>query len=87
MRDIVYLKLNRFYFFFTFAQVEFYMMCHAKCAVIIVRVNIMESLRVTDVLVSSNVRYDVPVIMYAKQKQRANVLSIRRIEISAVHVD
>lgn len=81
-------KRNRFLLllFFQF-QVEFYMMCHAKCAAITVRVNIMGYLRVTDVLVSLNVQYAVHGIMYAKQKQRANVLSTKRIEINAERVD
>lgn len=68
-------------------QVEFYTMCRAKCAVITVRANIMEYLRVMDVLVSLSVQFDDHGIMYAKQKRREIALSIKPIEISVVHVD
>lgn len=57
-------------------------MCRAKCAVITVRVNIMEYLRVTDVLAFSSVRYVDPEITYAKRKPKDNVWWIKRIGIS-----
>lgn len=67
-------------------QVEFYMMFHAKCAVIIVLENIMASLHVMDALVSLNVLYEDPEIMCAKQKPKEIALLIKPIEINAEHV-
>lgn len=63
------------------------MMCHAKCAVITVRANIMAFSRVTDALDFSNVRYVGRGIMCAKQNRRAIVLWTRHIETSVEHAD
>lgn len=63
------------------------MMFLAKYAVIIVRVNIMVYLHVTDVLAFSNVQSADHGIMCAKQKRKAIALSIKRIEISAALAD